>query len=439
MIFNKYSEYIDSRVEYLGDIPSSWQVGALRRLTSSIFNGLSANQIEPSFDTVPVSRIETISKGVIDMDSVGYIHIDDARIDRLHEENDILFSNINSLKMIGNCAILTNENLYAGMNLLCIRPGKCNPKWLFWLLRSYVFRQKVESLAKPAINQASISQGSLLNISCPIPSYEEQNRISIFLDIETKRIDYLISKQEKLIEFLKEKRQAIISHAVTKGLDPDFQMKDSGVDWIGLIPKHWKVVNGKYLFEILKRISGTDGYDVLSITQKGIKVKDISSGEGQLSMDYSKYQIVEIGDFAMNHMDLLTGFVDVSKFMGVTSPDYRVFKIRDFTTTAPEFFLKVLQNCYIEKLFFPYGQGSALMGRWRLPTDAFNCFKYPLPPIKEQIAISNFLANENEKISNLISKAETSIELAKEHRSALISAAVTGKIDVRDFNLEEAS
>lgn len=79
------------------------------------------------------------------------------------------------------------------------------------------------------------------------------------------------------------------------------------------------------------------------------------------------------------------------------------------------------------------------MGRWRLPTDAFNCFKYPLPPIKEQIAISNFLANENEKISNLISKAETSIELAKEHRSALISAAVTGKIDVRDFNLEEAS
>ena len=97
--------------------------------------------------------------------------------------------------------------------------------------------------------------------------------------------------------------------------------KDSGVDWLGDVPSDWGVIKLKHLVSIRKRIIGHEGVGVLSITQKGIKVKDITSGEGQLSMDYSKYQVVDKGDFAMNHMDLLTGYVDISKFDGVVSPD----------------------------------------------------------------------------------------------------------------------
>ena len=128
---------------------------------------------------------------------------------------------------------------------------------------------------------------------------------------------------------------------------------------------------GTAVFRIRKRIAGKLGFEILSITQKGIRKKDTTSGDGQLSMDYSKYQIVEPGDFAMNSMDLLTGFVDISRHYGVTSPDYRVFTLDD-PESDPRFHLYLLQLCYIAKIFYPLGQGAAQLGRWRLPSEAFN-------------------------------------------------------------------
>ncbi|MCP5197415.1 MAG: hypothetical protein H6974_11630 [Gammaproteobacteria bacterium] len=141
--------------------------------------------------------------------------------------------------------------------------------------------------------------------------------------------------------------------------------KDSGIEWLGEMPEHWEVVRVRRLFEIQKRIAGIDGYDVLLITQRGIRVKDIECGDGQLSMDYSKYQFVEIGDFAMNHMDLLTGHVDISNQFGVTSPDYRVFRLVDKGGCADRYYLYLFQNAYQNRIFFPFGQGSAQFGRWR--------------------------------------------------------------------------
>ncbi|ELQ2463645.1 restriction endonuclease subunit S [Vibrio vulnificus] len=200
---------------------------------------------------------------------------------------------------------------------------------------------------------------------------------------------------------------------------------DSQVDWIGRTPNHWSVKRLKFIFDIKKRIAGQLGFDVLSITQKGIVVKDIESGDGQLSMDYSKYQLVFNGDFAMNHMDLLTGYVDISDFNGVTSPDYRVFTIKDKTLFFDRYYLYLLQMCYKQKIFFPLGQGSAHLGRWRLPTEAFNEVEYPHPDYLEQQKIANFLDHETAKIDTLITKQEKLIELLKEKRQAVISHAVT--------------
>ncbi len=200
---------------------------------------------------------------------------------------------------------------------------------------------------------------------------------------------------------------------------------DSQVDWIGNIPNHWGVKRLKFIFDIKKRIAGQLGFDVLSITQKGILVKDIESGDGQLSMDYSKYQLVFNGDFAMNHMDLLTGYVDISDFNGVTSPDYRVFTIKDKTQFFDRYYLYLLQMCYKQKIFFPLGQGSAHLGRWRLPTEAFNEVEYPHPDYLEQQKIANFLDHETSKIDSLITKQEKLIELLKEKRQAVISHSVT--------------
>lgn len=199
-------------------------------------------------------------------------------------------------------------------------------------------------------------------------------------------------------------------------------------DWIKEVPKDWAIVRGKYLFEIKKRIVGELSHDVLSITQRGIKIKDTKSGDGQLSMDYSKYQIVEPGDFAMNHMDLLTGYVDISKFRGVTSPDYRVFSTKEVATCS-RFFLYIFQMGYANKIFYKYGQGASHLGRWRLPTEEFNNFWFPCPPQSDREKIANFLDHETAKIDTLIEKQQRLIKLLKEKRQAVISHAVTKGLD----------
>jgi type I restriction enzyme, S subunit len=201
--------------------------------------------------------------------------------------------------------------------------------------------------------------------------------------------------------------------------------KDSGVEWLGDVPKGWVIKRIKHLFEIKKRISGAEGYEVLSITQQGIKVKDIESGDGQLSMDYSKYQFVEIGDFAMNHMDLLTGYVDISPVFGVTSPDYRVFSVRDQEVCFDRYYLYLFQMGYRNKIFYAFGQGSSQLGRWRFPTEQFNSFEFPNPSIQEQKQIAAFLDRETVKIDALIGEQQRLIELLKEKRQSVISHAVT--------------
>lgn len=204
--------------------------------------------------------------------------------------------------------------------------------------------------------------------------------------------------------------------------------KPSGVEWSEEFPEEWVATRFKNLFTIKKRIAGKIGPDVLSITQKGIKVKDLESGEGQLASDYSKYQHVYAGDFAMNHMDLLTGYVDISKYDGVTSPDYRVFSL-DRDDCHPAFYLYILQHCYHAKIFFPLGQGAAHLGRWRLPAEAFNTFVAPVPSLPEQTKIAAFLDFETGQIDALIAKQQRLIELLEEKRQAVISHAVTKGLD----------
>ena len=216
-------------------------------------------------------------------------------------------------------------------------------------------------------------------------------------------------------------------------------IKESNVSWLCEIPSHWNLNKFKNIFRIKKRIAGKLGYDILSITQKGVKIKDTETGDGQLSMDYSKYQLVYENDFAMNHMDLLTGYVDISKHDGVTSPDYRVFTLEN-KSLHRKYFLYLLQLCYTAKIFYPLGQGASNIGRWRLPTEAFNEFVAPSPPLDEQIKIARFLDHEIIKIDTLIEKQQQLIKLLKEKRQAVISHAVTKGLDanakMRDSGVE---
>lgn len=206
------------------------------------------------------------------------------------------------------------------------------------------------------------------------------------------------------------------------------QYKHTDSRWLKKIPSSWGFVRFKYLFKIRKRIAGELGHDVLSITQKGVKVKDIESGEGQVASDYTKYQLVKAGDFAMNHMDLLTGFVDISKFDGVTSPDYRVFSLIE-KNCVDRYCLYLLQIGYLDKIFYPLGQGAAHVGRWRLPADEFLNFKAPIPSHDEQLKIVKFLDKNLSRIDSLIEEKHNFVNLLEEKRQALISHVVTKGLD----------
>jgi type I restriction enzyme, S subunit len=216
---------------------------------------------------------------------------------------------------------------------------------------------------------------------------------------------------------------------MTGALKPYPKYKESGVEWLGRVPEGWEVGRLKYRIEVLKRIAGCEGLPVLSITQQGIKEKDLEANAGQFAADYSNYQLVYPGDFAANHMDLLTGFVGLSAVEGVTSPDYRVFRITKDDEIFDCYLLFIMQMGYRQRLFFPLGKGAAQLGRWRLPRIDFLDFAIPLPPLPEQQAIADYLDAETQRIDTLIAELREMIRLLKEKRQALISHCVTKGLD----------
>ncbi len=218
------------------------------------------------------------------------------------------------------------------------------------------------------------------------------------------------------------------------------KMAESGDDLFCEIPASWDRLRIKQLFRIRKDIAGRLGYPVWSVTQHGLREKDITSGEGQLSMDYSKYQMLRVGDLVMNHMDLITGGVDIGWKLGVTSPDYRVFISRRNAVVNRQYFVWLFRLCYWTKKFYSLGQGSAHLGRWRLPARAFESIVVPVPPLTEQQQIAAFLDYETAKIDALIEKQQQLIALLGEKRQAVISHAVTKGLNpdapMRDSGIE---
>lgn len=435
-----YESYKDSGVEWLGQVPSHWNIVQLRHLLSRSFNGTTSTQVDEGPETVAVTRIETISKGHIDLSKVGYIPIGDALPSFKLEKGDILFSHINSLSMIGNCAIFNGgAQLYAGMNLLTLRPfNHVSSLWLNWVLKSPLTRSVVSASAKPAINQASIPQSSLLGIHFPYPTFAEQTAIAAFLDRETGKIDALIEAQTRLIELLKEKRQAVISHAVTKGLNPDAPMKDSGIEWLGQVPAHWDCAPVKRL---CKRI--TDGAHISPETENGVhcfvSTRDVSETgidfEGCLRTSEASYDYLR-----KTGCKPLVGDVLFSKD-GTIGRTTVVREERDFVVASSLIIIRpepnILDANYLDFLCqsrivkeqvdrFVKGAGLPRLSVINL-TRVIGTF----PPLTEQKSIATYLSQISKNYLQLVEASNATMTLLQERRAALISAAVTGKIDVR--------
>ena len=413
----RYPAYQDSGVVWLGEVPEHWQ---LRRL-GTFFAERRTKVSDKDYEPLSVTK-----QGVLpQLDSAAKTNDGDNR--KLVKTGDFVINSRSDRK--GSSGISNRDGSVSLINIV-LEPNGIYPMYCNYLLKSYNFVEEYYRNGHGIVADLWTTRyDEMKAILIGIPPLDEQTRIADFLDRKTVQIDQAIAQKERQIELLKERKQILIHNAVTRGLNPNVKMKDSGVEWIGEIPEHWEVKMLKYVFKISKRIAGALGPDVLSITQSGIKIKDIVSGEGQLSMDYSKYQLVYKGDFAMNHMDLLTGYVDISNFDGVMSPDYRVFNLI-LTNCDNDYMLFLLQMGYKSKVFYAHGQGVSLLGRWRFPTENFNNFQFPIPPYSDQVAIVDFIRLTTGAADKAISINQDEIEKLKEYKTTLINAAVTGKIKV---------
>ena len=443
MSFPRYPKYKDSGVEWLGEVPEHWNVRSLRHSLSNIFNGISCDQIDESPDTVPVTRIETISSGTIDGSRVGHIPRQMARSDMRLRCGDILFSNINSLNMIGNCALYSGgSELYAGMNLLVLRPSGVNSGWLYWVIRAGMFRQIVESLAKPAINQASISQASLNAVQIATPYLGEQKAIASFLDQETSKIDALVKEQRRLIELLKEKRQAVISHAVTKGLDPSSPMKDSGSAWLGQVPARWNVgMLTRVATRIVVGIAEAATHAYVDLGVPILRSTNIRAGRiigDILNIDPTFAE--ERGSKLINGGDLVTvrtGNAGVTAVVPAELDGCQCFTmlITSLSSRASSgYYCYFLNSEQARSYFAVEGWGTAQVN---ISVPILKYIPISIPDMQEQLAIVNYLDFELRRLDEMTLEAGRAIELLQERRSAIISAAVTGKIDVRDLGAKE--
>ena len=331
---------------------------------------------------------------------------------------------------VGRTAIV-KENDFVVLSYLAILTPNNNvtSSFLKYSLDSDFLQKQMEiSMAGSALRRITI--GKINKYLTILPPLTIQKRIADFLDEKCRKIDSLKNDIEKQIGTLEQYKKSVITEAVTKGINTDVKMKDSGIEWIGEIPEHWNVKKIKYIFKIKKDIAGKDGYTVLSITQKDIKPKDLTKNEGQIAESYINYQLVNIGDFAMNHMDLLTGWVDVSQYKGVTSPDYRVFVFLKPDKFSAQYYLYIMQMCYANRIFYSLGQGVSGMGRWRLPADEFLNFLVPIPSLEEQKEIADYLDSKCATIDEIIKKKQQQLETLEEYKKSLIFEYVTGKKEV---------
>ena len=421
-------EMKDSGIEWIGEIPKEWKLVPIKYIASYNDETLSENtNSEYEFDYIEIGSVE-YGKGVTQVEHMKYKNAP-SRARRIVKKNDIIVSTVRTyLRAVAIIQDSANMQI-ASTGFVVIRAKKINYEYLRYAILSESFICMVEAYST-GISYPAINARVVVGFKIPFPKNQQQKKIAHFLNAQCTELDDILEKTRASIEEYKKLKQAVITQVVTKGVRGNREMKDSQSIWFGQIPSDWEMRKIKYIFKIQKDIAGEEGHAVLSITQKGIKPKDLSKNEGQLAENYSKYQLVHIGDFAMNHMDLLTGWVDISKYEGVTSPDYRVFGLIDKDNYCSQYYLYLMQMCYTNRIFYGLGQGVSGLGRWRLQADKFLNFSITVPSYEEQKEIANYLDQKCLAIDELIAKKEQYLFEIENYKKSLIYEYVTGKKEV---------
>jgi len=430
--FKPYPKYKKSGVEWIGEVPEGWEEKKFWVLFS-FSKGLGITKEDLQDKGVPcVNYGEIHSKYGFDVDpqrdelkcvDEKYLKTSTSALLKC---GDFIFADTSEdIEGSGNFTYLnSNVPTFAGYHTVIARPIKENVhRYIAYLFSCIPFRTQIRSEVA-GIKVYSITKTILRDLLVSLPPLPEQKAIAEFLDRETERINGIVEKQTRMIELLKEKRSALITKAVTKGLDPDAKMKPSGVEWIGEVPEGWQVRKIKYTSPIKKKKLADSDYkialeNVESFTGRYIESEVPFDGEG----------------IAFEETSILYGKLR-PYLCKVFLPEREGLCVSEFLVMEPDGDLshrKYLFYYYLSSLFTDVINGATFGSKMpRADWRTVGNFKLFLPPLPEQKAIAEYLDRETTKIDNLIAIIEKQIELLNEYKQSLITNAVTGKIDVRE-------
>lgn len=429
MEFKPYSLYIPCDIHWFNDIPQSWnQVRVEQYLIKKDQN---IGDLWRSTQLLSLTQKGIIEKDI--NDGKGKTHSDYSTYQAI-DIDDLVFCLFDIDETPRTVGLSTKKGMITSAYTAFKSKENVNTQYLYYFFESLDDAKALKPYYKGL--RKTVRPPEFLKIHVPFPPKVEQNVISRFLDTETTRIDNLIDKQEKLIELLEEQRKSMISHAVTKGLDPNAPMKDSGVEWLGEVPEHWEVKSYRFASKIYRGKFGHRPRNDPSLYDGEypfIQTGDVARA-GKYIQTYSQ-TLNEKGKAVSQVFTSGTLVMAIAANIGDTA-------ILNFEAYAPDSVVgfKPHKNIDLEFLRFSFiaslqalEQTAVQSTQANLNVERIGALKTTFPPLSEQIEISNYLNAENEKINHLISKQNQLIEKLKEYRSSIISHAVTGKIDVREL------
>lgn len=419
--YRAYPAYKDSGIEWIGQVPEHWKVARVKRLAS--LRNERRNDVSTDTIYIGLEDVEAGS-GQYKPTNGSSRQSEDSTVGIFYE-GDVLYG---KLRPYLRKAIISEMAGCCSTEFLVLRAEKTEPRWLQeWLLTPDVTHQ-IESGCEGA-KMPRADWGHIGSIEVVYPDQPEQAKILTTLDRETARINALVEKKNRFIELLKEKRQALITHAVTKGLDPNVKMKDSGVEWIGLVPEHWDV---KPFFALVTELNrknvGLVETNILSLSYGNIIQKPETRNMGLTPESYETYQVVESGETVFRFTDLQNDKHSLRSALvtqrGIITSAYMAVKPHSIDST---YFAWLMRSYDLCKVFYAMGGGL----RQSLKFEDVRRLPVLIPPVDEQSAITNTINAGTARIDALVEKTEQSITLLKERRAAFITAAVTGQIDLR--------
>lgn len=417
------------------ELPKDWQVKKLKHVSLVQLSNVDKHTVDGQravllCNYVDVYKNEKITSAISFMQATAT----DEQISRLLiQKNDVLFTKDSETpEDIGVPALVDEdlEGVVCGYHLAMARPDTklILGNYLLRVLQSEPIKKyffiKAAGMTRYGLDKQSISE-----VPIPLPSLKEQQSIANYLDRELSRIDSLISAKERLLELLAEKRRAVITHAVTRGLNGNVSLRDSDVEWLGEIPSHWEVEFARWLFkEIDERSTEHNEEELLSVShltgvtsraEKDVNMFMAESNEG--------YKICRSGDLVINTLWAWMGAMGIAFQDGIVSPAYNVYRLQE--KYIPEYIDLLVRIPIFAQEVIRYSRG-VWSSRLRLYPEEFFKVQMPVPPISEQKEIVEHVKSQTEKIDRLSELAKSTIEHLHERRTSLISAVVSGQLQI---------